>query len=184
MSDKHYWLWDKETKVVDHNAIKAQCRAGQYHIPRSALKVEPKPKKDGFKVIVVLDNNLPIGTEYVEEHVGKMIFDESDCTKFKPVEKLGVIPDGWTSVEPQTPFDEWFDGSWVTNKSNKYIAEYNQIDDKRRTLYSQMCDPLKMEAMDLMDEGKEAEALQLKHQALAAKQKIKAENPWPTPPEN
>ncbi|MDC5723087.1 hypothetical protein [Vibrio europaeus] len=95
-----------------------------------------------------------------------------------------LVTEEYTLEKPLTQWDEWINNAWVTNEINKYIAEYNQIDDKRRALYSQMCDPLKMEAMDLMDEGKEVEALQLKKQALAAKQKIKTENPWPTPPTN
>ncbi|MFN3014446.1 hypothetical protein ACK1CN_00775 [Vibrio coralliilyticus] len=188
MSDKHYWLWDKETKVVARKAIKAQFRAGQHHIPRSALKVEPKPKKEGFKVIVVLVNGLPTGTEYIEDHIGKVIFDKSDCTEFKSVEKLGAIPDGWTFVEPKTPFDEWINDNWVTNESNKYIAEYNQIDDVRRAAYFQVVTPLIDEAKIKRDLIKTPEAIaeadELEQQALAARQKIQTENPWPTPPTN
>lgn len=102
----------------------------------------------------------------------------------KDFDDASLITDDYTKDEPATQWDEWINNAWVTNQSNKYIAEYNQVDDKRRTLYALMCDPLKMEAMDLMDEGKETEARQLKLQALAAKQKIKAEHPWPTPPTN
>ena len=93
-----------------------------------------------------------------------------------------LVTDEYTLKKPLTQWDDWFNNDWVTNESDKHIAEYNQVDDKRRALYSQMCDPLKMEAIDLMDEGKEAEAFELKRQAQAAKQKIKTENPWPTPP--
>ncbi|WP_135443874.1 hypothetical protein [Vibrio tasmaniensis] len=183
MSDKHYWLWDKETKVVDHKAIKAQFRAGQHHIPRNALNMEPKPKKEGFKVIVVLDNNLPTGTEYIEDHIGKLIFDESDCTQFKQVEKLGSIPDGWTSGEPKTPFDERINGVWVTNESNKYIAEYDQVDSARRAAYREISDPLYMEAWRKDSKGLTDEAAAFRQQANAAAGLIQAEHPWPTSPE-
>lgn len=183
MTEEFYWLWNKETKVVNHKAIKSQCRAGQYHTPRSALKVEPKPKKEGFKVIVVLDNDLPIGTEYIEDNVGKMIFDKSDCTKFKPVEKLGAIPDGWTLVEPKTPFDEWINDAWVTNESNKYIAEYDQMDSARRAAYREVSDPLYMEAWRKESKGLVDEAAAFRQQADAAVELIQTEHPWPTPSE-
>lgn len=184
MKEKAYYPIDKQTNEV-LASVKAEYRGGMYHIPRDALQSEPLPPKQGFAVVAVLDESgKAIDSEYIEDHRGTTIYDESDCTKSEVVSELGPIKDGFTPDKPQTEFDERINGAWVTNKSNKYIAEYNQIDDKRRTLYSQMCDPLKMEAMGLMDEGKEAEALQLKQQALAAKQKIKTENPWPTPPEN
>lgn len=183
MSDELYWLWDKETKIVDQKAIKSQCRAGQHHIPRSALKVEPKAEKEGFKVIVVLDNNLPTCTEYVEDHIGKVIFDESDCTKFKSVEKLGSIPDGWTDDEPKTPFDERINGIWITNQSNEYIAEYDQVDSARRAAYRDVSDPLYMEAWIKESKGLTDEAAAFKQQADAAVELIKAEHPWPIQPE-
>ncbi|PMM19531.1 hypothetical protein [Vibrio lentus] len=102
----------------------------------------------------------------------------------KDFDDASLITGDYTKDEPATQWDEWINNAWVTNQSNKYIAEYDRVDNVRRGLYAQMCDPLKMEAMDLMDEGQETEARQLKLQALAAKQKIKAENPWPTPPAN
>ncbi|CAM2803835.1 hypothetical protein VINE108274_02215 [Vibrio neptunius] len=106
-------------------------------------------------------------------------------TNQKHLESWLVDNPQWIETETSRPTHafEYANGNWVIDSSDKYIAEYNQVDDKRRTLYAQMCDPLKMEALDLMDEGKEAEALQLKQQAAGAKQKIKDENPWPTPPE-
>ncbi|MCM5507137.1 hypothetical protein [Vibrio sp. SCSIO 43169] len=186
MKNVYYWpVIDLETKEVSSTRIKADYRGGVHHIPIDALKVEPKPAKEGYLVVAVFGgDNQPIDSKYIEDHRGTMIYDESNCTKSEMVSILGPIKDGFTPDMPQSEFDERINGAWVTNESNKYIVEYNQIDDKRRALYSQMCDPLKMEAMDLMDEGKEAEALQLKQQSLAAKQKIKTENPWPTPPEN
>lgn len=138
------------------------------------LDANGKPVRDFRNGAWIKEQRLEEVTTYLK----------TDCCQSKEFADKTLVTSDYTLKKPKTPFDEWNSGKWVTNKSNKYIAEYNQVDDKRRTLYSQMCDPLKMEAMDLMDEGKEAEALQLKQQALAAKQKIKTENPWPTPPEN
>lgn len=180
MSDKYYWLWNKETKTVVHKAIKAQFRAGQYHIPRSALRVEPKPDVKGFKVVVVLEGDFPKGTEYVEDHMGKVIFDKSNCIKSKKVKEFGPILDGWTLEEPKTEFDEWINDCWVTNQSNKYIAEYDQVDSARRAAYRNVSDPLYIEAMRNKESGLMNDAADFKKQADAAVELIKAEFPWPT----
>ncbi len=111
-------------------------------------------------------------TAYNKETLESKLFDDAS-----------LVTDDYTLEKPSTQWDEWIVDAWVTNESNKYIAEYDRVDDKRRGLYTIMCDPLKMEALDLIDLGKNEEAAQLKQQAIAAKKKIKEENPWPTPPE-
>lgn len=62
---------------------------------------------------------------------------------------------------------------------NDYINEYNAVDEKRRHLYSRMCDPLIAEAQIKRLSGNKAEADIIEAQALAARAKIQAENPWP-----
>ncbi|MFA0146949.1 hypothetical protein AB4452_12710 [Vibrio lentus] len=101
----------------------------------------------------------------------------------KVFDDASLVADEYTLEKPSTQFDEWINGVWVTNQSNKYIAEYNHVDDVRRGLYSQICDPLKSEAIDKADDGYNDEANALKRQAREAKKKIQAEHPWPTPPQ-
>ncbi|MFA0054949.1 hypothetical protein [Vibrio echinoideorum] len=183
MKDKIYYPIDNKTQEV-LNPVKAEYRGGLYHIPKDALESEPLSPKQGFAVVAVLDESgKAIDSEYIEDHRGKTIDDESDCTNSESVFELGLVKAGFTIEQPSTQFDEWINGVWVTNQSNKYIAEYNHADDVRRGLYSQICDPLKSEAIDKADDGYNDEANALKRQAREAKKKIQAEHPWPTPPQ-
>ena len=185
---KYYYPIDKLTNEV-LAPVKAEYRGGMYHIPRDALQSEPLLPKQGFAVVAVLDDSgRAINSEYIEDHRGTTIYDESDCTKSEVVSELGPIKDGFTPDKPQTEFDERINGAWVTNESNKYIAEYNKVDDARRAAYLQIVTPLIDEAKIKRDLIKTPEAIaeaeELDKQILAARQKIQTENPWPTPPNN
>ncbi|HDI3227971.1 TPA: phage tail protein [Vibrio cholerae] len=101
----------------------------------------------------------------------------------KEIDEQELIPDGWTDKERKTAFDRWIDGEWVTDISAQYIAEFDQVDNLRRHLYFTMVDPLVSEANMKRLQGKEAEAIELECQAIAAREKIQLENPWPVNPE-
>ncbi|MFS1908075.1 hypothetical protein BCU30_018200 [Vibrio lentus] len=102
----------------------------------------------------------------------------------KNFDDVSLITDDYTKDKPATQWDGWIDGSWVTNKSTQYIAECNQVDNVRRRLYAQICDPLIAEANIKRLQGFEDDAQTIEAQALAARDKIQAENPWPTQPTN
>ncbi|MEZ8603638.1 hypothetical protein [Vibrio splendidus] len=95
-----------------------------------------------------------------------------------------LITDDYTKDEPATPWDEWINNAWVTNQSNKYIVDYDRLDNVRRGLYAQICDPLIAEANIKRLQGFDVEAQAIEAQALAARAKIQTEHPWPTPPTN
>lgn len=101
----------------------------------------------------------------------------------KEIDEQELIPEGWTDKERKTAFDRWIDGEWVTDISAKYIAEFDQVDNLRRSLYFAMVDPLVSEANIKRLQRKEAEAIELERQAIAAREKIQLENPWPVNPE-
>ncbi|MGF1850114.1 hypothetical protein [Vibrio lentus] len=172
----NYWTIDKETREII--AVGNACK---WNVPRNAIFVEPLPEKEGFAVVATKDLQ---GTEYIEDYRGITIYDESDCTKPEVVSELGPIKQGFTVDKPLTEFDEHVEDTWVTNQSNKYVAEYNQTDEIRRQLYSRMCDPLIAEAQIKRLSGNKAEADISEAQALAARAKIQTEHPWPTPPAN
>lgn len=181
---KYYYPIDKQTKEV-LAPVKAEYRGGMYHMPRDALKLEPLPPKQGFAVVAVLDESgKTIDSEYIEDHRGTTIYDESDCTKAEVVSELGPIKDGFTKDKPVTEFDEWINNAWVTNESNKYIAEYDQVDSARRAAYREVSDPLYMEAWRKESKGLVDEATDFRQQADAAVELIQSENPWPSPPTN
>ncbi|MCL9783668.1 hypothetical protein M9194_19775 [Vibrio sp. S4M6] len=106
----------------------------------------------------------------------------------KEFDDVSLVTDDYTIVPPSTEFDEWCEDScsWVTNESNKHISEYNEVDDTRRRLYSVMVTPLVDEAYIKRNLVKTEKALSeaddLEKQALAARLKIQAENPWPPAP--
>ncbi len=101
----------------------------------------------------------------------------------KEIDEQELIPEGWTDKERKTAFDRWIDGEWVTDISAKYIDEFNQVDNLRRSLYFAMVDPLVSEANIKRLQGKEAEAIELERQAIAAREKIQLDHPWPVNPE-
>ena len=185
---KYYYPFDPHTKEVLAPVI-AEYRGGIYHIPRDALQSEPLPPKQGFAVVAVLDESgKSIDSDYIEDHRGIRAYDESDCTKSYVISELGPVPEGHTPDKPLTVHDERIDGKWVTNESNKYIVEYNLVDNARRDAYAMTISPLLEEAhikrLLIATPEAIAEANELEKQALAARQKIQTENPWPKPPTN
>ena len=177
---RYYWpILDSQTKEVSSTPIKAEYRGGIYHIPKDALKVEPKLFKKGFAVIATDDLN---DTAYIEDYRDKIIWNQSDCAQSKQVSELGILEEGWTFLEPVTPFDEWIIDAWATNTNNQYIANYDKVDSIRRSLYSQMCDPLYTESGREKRRGNLGIAQALEMQADAAAEIIKNDNPWPIPP--
>ena len=180
MSD-YYFQYDKETKIVNHKKVSAFNGSKIPQIPRNALVIEPLPKKKCF-VVVACDfdeTGRPHSTKYLEDHRGKTIYSKTDSTQFEEVQELGQVKEGFTLSGPLTIFDEWIGNQWVTNQSNKYIADFNQVDDTRRRLYSTMCDPLMAEAHIKRALGFQSEASNYESQAFAARERIQKENPWP-----
>lgn len=170
-----YWTIDKATReIIGHGDT------DKWNMPRNVLLVEPLPSKEGFAVVANADLS---GTEYVEDHRGKTIYNTQDCKESKTVEKLGVVEEGWTLLKPSTQFDEWIDGAWVTNEQAQYEAHVKQVDATRRSLYLNV-DALRNEAaMIRMLEENETKAVDYDEQAKALYLKIRDENPWPEPPE-
>lgn len=101
----------------------------------------------------------------------------------KVFDDASVVTDDYTLKKPSTQWDEWIDNTWVTNQSNKYIAEYDQVDSQRRAAYREVSDPLYMEAWRKESKGLVDEAAAFRQQADAAVELIQAEHPWPTPTE-
>lgn len=111
----------------------------------------------------------------------------------KEQDEIFLFPDGSYQEYPNftdnlnasiiNKYDLIPDGEWVTDISAKYIAEFDQVDNLRRHLYFAMVDPLVSEANIKRLQGKEAEAIELERQAIAAREKIQLENPWPVNPE-
>lgn len=102
----------------------------------------------------------------------------------KVFDDASLVTDEYTLEKPLTQWDEWINDAWITNESNKYIAEYDQVDSARRAAYREVSDPLYMEAWRKESKGLIDEATDFIQQADAAVELIQTENPWPTPPTN
>lgn len=159
--------WDSETNefiISDFN----------FTLPERHTFIEPPEKDKGF-VVRLVDGQW----QQIEDNRDKTIYNCEDCTQSEIVEKLGSIKAGFTYNEPSTPYDEWIKDQWVTNQSNKHIADFNQIDETRRGLYSRVCDPLIAEANIKRLQGDEQAAFEMEAQALAARVVIQNDHPWP-----
>ncbi|MBL4830896.1 MAG: hypothetical protein JKY55_13560 [Aliivibrio sp.] len=161
--------------------VLAEYRGGIHHIPKDALKTKPLEPKKGHAIIAVLgEGGKAIDSTYIEDHRGVTIYDESNCFQSDVVRELGPIKDSFTLSKPTTQFDQWINNTWVTNLQNQYESEYNRVDDARRGLYTTMVDPLFAEAnVKVLMGAAAAEINEINTQALAARQKIQTDNPWP-----
>ncbi|EOX3323599.1 phage tail protein [Vibrio cholerae] len=167
MSGKFYALSDALLSTYEYGAI--EITEQQYNAAIAA-------KMDGRKAFV---RN---GELVILSGVMRTIWNCEDGST-KEIDEEDLIQKGWTDKERKTAFDRWIDGEWVTDISAKYIAEFDQVDNLRRGLYFAMVDPLVSEANIKRLQGKEAEAIELERQAIAAREKIQLENPWPVNPE-
>lgn len=173
-----YWTINKETREVVGSGD-----TDKWNMPRNVLLIEPLPPKEGF--VVVAKTNLS-GTEYIVDHRGKVIYNKAKPTESKQVKDLGEIEDGWTLTKPPHQYVTWSDelDDWQVDTQAKYEAEVQQVTNTRESLYVQIVDRLNNEAkMIRRIEGDEAKAAEYESQANAAYIKIRADNPWPTPPE-
>ncbi|MGF1805853.1 hypothetical protein L4C31_11450 [Aliivibrio sifiae] len=159
--------WDENAQIHCINTYPQE-------LPESYSLIEPPKSDEGFVVQLIDD-----AWQQIEDHREQLIYDCSDCTLYEEVEVIGVIKEGFTLNKPLTPYDEWIDNQWITNQSNKHIADFNQIDEMRRGLYSRACDPLIAEANIKRLQGDEQAALDMEAQALAARLEIQHQYPWP-----
>ncbi|WGM03913.1 tail fiber assembly protein [Arsenophonus nasoniae] len=68
--------------------------------------------------------------EYPDDYRGKPMFN-TETQAVSIVDYIGEIKDGFTLLEPKTPFDQWDGEKWVTDKKAAHIAEDNS---KKATL--------------------------------------------------
>ncbi|WP_375750956.1 hypothetical protein [Vibrio sp. HN007] len=120
-----------------------------------------------------LAKSLPVEvTAYLKQDRTPKVFEDNSLVSSK-----------YTLLEPATQYDEWDGEQWLTNLSNQYIAEYAQVDVTRESLYRTQTDPLENKARRLERNGATAEELQVYYDRInELVTKIKADNPWPSPP--
>ncbi|TCT61934.1 hypothetical protein [Vibrio crassostreae] len=154
-----------------------------YHTPNAC----PSDKLSDNEYWALLDSNGKPVRDYQdgvwvkkERQVKVTAYLKADGTQSKEFDDVSLIADDYTQEKPLTQWDEWNGTAWVTNQSNKYIAEYDQVDSSRRAAYRNVSEPLYMEALRKEARGLTDDAADFRNQADAAVELIKAEFPWPT----
>ncbi|MBU3825197.1 MAG: DUF4376 domain-containing protein [Candidatus Oceanisphaera merdipullorum] len=104
---KPYWSVDPFTREIISGPHSGQFRGGSWHIPANTITDEPLPDKAGFAVLALLDDT---GTEYVEDHRGKAVYNKQTKQR-QEVTELGPLPDALTEQAPG-PDDIWGTSSW------------------------------------------------------------------------
>jgi len=167
-----YLLFNPNTlEIIDS----VECN--KWNAPRNSVKLETLPDNAGFAVVL---NKGLTATEYIIDHREKTVYNTANFAESKQVDYLGEIKLGWTLDKPTTEFDTWINGAWVTDTQAEFEANVNRVDNTRRSLYSSMSDPLISEANFERLLNNEEAAVELENQAIAAREKIRTENPWPT----
>lgn len=145
-----------------------------FELPEKCTFTKPPEKREGF-VCKLVDGQW----QELESHIGVVVYDKVTREPFE-IKELGPIPNKYTIDEPETDFDEYVNDEWVENKDLKFQYDFEAADDARRHLYSVMVDPLLNEAAIKRLQNNEDEAQSLERQALAAREKIQLENPYPS----
>lgn len=163
---------------------------GQVIFPAYSTPIEP-PKKvlKGHEYWSYLDKNDKAPRKHEggswqvkKERVAVNVFN-TKTQEQREIADITEIEKGWTKQIPTTQFDEWIAGQWVTNLEKQYQYDYNQVDDVRRALFTQYVDPLLAEASIKKTQDLKEESALYVQQALALRQKIQDENPWPLLPQ-
>ena len=169
-----YLIFNETTREVT-----GSIESTQWNAPRNAIQIETLPNKEGFAVIV---NKALTACKYVADFRGEKIYNTANMIDSKTVSDLSEIETGWTLEMPTTEFDTWLNNEWMADEQALFEAKIIQVDDIRRSLYSSMSDPLISEAIIERLKGNELAATELENQAIAASEKIRTENPWPSAP--
>ncbi|AWK84460.1 hypothetical protein [Photobacterium damselae] len=153
-------------------------------MPAYSTLIEPPVVDDGYFAIFTNEDGVPprlgsLGSWVVKPKLIPVIAYDCLSREEQEFPDIPMVPDGWTTIKPETDYDEWVIDKWVTNSQLMHEADYQRVHNVRLYLYQTIVDPLNNEAMMMRRHGDEAGALINEAQADAWYQKIKAENPFP-----
>lgn len=110
---------------------------GVYLMPAGCVDTAPPEDKKGFVAKWTGDN-----WDYLENHIGETVYS-TETKEPKEIGELGAIPQGYTSMKPESDHKEWDGKAWVISqeKMTALLAEtQNQlianIDSHAATIYS------------------------------------------------
>lgn len=102
-------------------------------VPANSCTVAPVEQKAGFAVCLTASLD---GWVYVTDHRGETVYDTETGQPVKIIE-LGDYPASVTTVEPQTPYDHWNGGKWVTDKNAQKSGQVLEAEQKKAVLLNE-----------------------------------------------
>lgn len=122
---------------TDADLSPEESENGVYLMPADCVDVAPPAEKKGFVAKWTGDN-----WDYLENHIGETVYS-IETKESKEIGELGAIPQGYTSMKPESELCEWDGKAWVISpsKMTALLAEtQNQlianIDSHAATIYS------------------------------------------------
>ena len=123
---------------TDADLSPEEAENGVYLMPAGCVDTAPPEDKKGFVAKWTGDN-----WDYLENHIGETVYS-TETKEPKEIGELGAIPQGYTSMKPESDHKEWDGKAWVippekltallTEKRDNLIE---QIDNHAATIYSQ-----------------------------------------------
>ena len=96
-----------------------EAENGVYLMPAGCVDVDPPEDKKGFVAKWTGDN-----WDYLENHIGETVYS-TKTKEPKKIGELGEIPQGYTSIKPESEHEEWDGKAWAISpaKMTALLAE-------------------------------------------------------------
>lgn len=122
---------------TDADLSPEEAENGVYLMPAGCVDTAPPEDKKGFVAKWTGDN-----WDYLENHIGETVYS-TETKEPKEIGELGAIPQGYTSMKPESDHKEWDGKAWVIppEKLTALLIEkrdnlIEQIDSHAATIYS------------------------------------------------
>lgn len=100
-------------------------------MPRGATDIDPGEYVEGN---AALFNNG--GWKWQADHRGETVYSTADGRR-TTVDYIGEIRDGFTIVNPDTPYDVWDGNKWVTDSEAQHAADVAEAEQQKEALLSE-----------------------------------------------
>ncbi|HDL7647218.1 TPA: tail fiber assembly protein [Yersinia enterocolitica] len=155
-------------------------------IPGSSTLIAPLPPKDGYAVVFNEDAQQ---WEYTEDYRGTEAYD-TQTGYSRPVNQLGPLPEGFTSLAPTSQFDCWDGSQWVKDEEAEKRHHLAEAEQKKQYLLSEASTKIQILhdsiELELATETTEAELLAWRKYRVQLNQldiSVAPDIDWPSMPQ-
>lgn len=92
---------------TDADLSPEEAENGAYLMPAGCVDTAPPEDKKGFVAKWTGDE-----WQYIENHIGETVYS-TETKEQKEIGELGAIPQGYTSIKPESEHEEWDGKAWV-----------------------------------------------------------------------